>query len=68
MRKTDPDTLMFFDAHPKALPVYQAFEELLLDTFSPVNKRVQKTQISIGTCRCEDRALSRKVDSPHRRQ
>ena len=46
MRKTDPDTLMFFDAHPKALPLYQAFEELLLDTFSPVNKRVQKTQIT----------------------
>ena len=46
MRKTDPDTLMFFDAHPKALPLYQAFEELLFDTFSPVNKRVQKTQIT----------------------
>ena len=46
MRKTDPDTLMFFDAHPKALPLYQVFEELLLDTFSPVNKRVQKTQIT----------------------
>ena len=46
MRKTDSDTLMFFDAHPKALPLYQAFEELLLDTFSPVNKRVQKTQIT----------------------
>lgn len=46
MRKTDPDTLMFFDAHPKALLMYQAFEELLLDTFSSVNKRVQKTQIT----------------------
>ena len=46
MRKTDSDTLMFFDAHPKALPLYQAFEELLFDTFSLVNKRVQKTQIT----------------------
>ena len=46
MRKTDSDTLMFFDAHPKALLMYQAFEELLLDTFSSVNKRVQKTQIT----------------------
>ena len=49
MRTTDPDTLMFFDAHPKALPLYQAFEELLFDTFSPVNKRVQKTQITFLT-------------------
>lgn len=46
MRKLDADTLMFFDSHPEALTLYQAFEELLYDTFSVVNKRVQKTQIT----------------------
>ncbi len=29
MRETDPDTLMFFDAHPEALSLYLAFEDLL---------------------------------------
>ena len=46
MRELDTDTLMFFDQHMDILPLYQAFEELLSDSFSVVNKRVQKTQIT----------------------
>ena len=46
MRETDPDILMFFDAHPEALPLYLAFEDLLFASFPVVNKRVQKTQIT----------------------
>ena len=48
MRETDPDTLMFFDAHPEALPLYLAFEDLLFASFPVVNKRVQKTQITFS--------------------
>ena len=48
MREPDPDTLMFFDAHPEALPLYQAFEALLVASFPVVNKRVQKTQITFS--------------------
>ena len=44
MRELDADALMFFDQHMDILPLYQAFEELLSDSFSVVNKRVQKTQ------------------------
>ena len=46
MWKLDADTLMFFDRHMDVLPLYQAFEELLFDSFPAVNKRVQKTQIT----------------------
>ena len=45
MRELDADALMFFDQHMDILPLYQAFEELLFDSFPVVNKRVQKTQI-----------------------
>ena len=48
MRELDADTLMFFDQHIDVLPLYQAFEELLSDSFSVVNKRVQKTQITFS--------------------
>ena len=48
MRESDPDTLMFFDAHPEAPPLYQAFEERLFAAFPVVNKRVQKTQITFS--------------------
>jgi hypothetical protein len=48
MRELDMDTLMFFDQHMDILPLYQAFEELLSDSFSVVNKRVQKTQITFS--------------------
>ena len=48
MRELDTDTLMFFDQHLDVLPLYQAFEEILFDSFSVVNKRVQKTQITFS--------------------
>ncbi len=48
MRELDADTLMFFDQHMDMLPMYQAFEELLSDSFPVVNKRVQKTQITFS--------------------
>jgi hypothetical protein len=48
MRELDTDTLMFFDQHMDILPLYQAFEELLFDSFPVVNKRVQKTQITFS--------------------
>ena len=46
MRELEADTLLFFDRHMDALPLYQAFEELLYDSLPVVNKRVQKTQIT----------------------
>ena len=48
MRELDADALMFFDQHMDILPLYQAFEELLSDSFPVVNKRVQKTQITFS--------------------
>ena len=48
MRELDADTLMFFDQHMDVLPLYQAFEEILFDSFPVVNKRVQKTQITFS--------------------
>ena len=48
MRELDADTLMFFDQHMDVLPLYQSFEELLIDSFPVVNKRVQKTQITFS--------------------
>ncbi len=48
MRELDADTLMFYDQHMDILPMYQAFEELLSDSFPVVNKRVQKTQITFS--------------------
>lgn len=48
MWEPDTNALMFFDQHLDALPLYQAFEELLFDSFPVVNKRVQKTQITFS--------------------
>ncbi|MBP3206344.1 MAG: hypothetical protein J6M66_13090 [Lachnospiraceae bacterium] len=48
MRELVADALMFFDQHMDILPLYQAFEELLFDSFPVVNKRVQKTQITFS--------------------
>lgn len=48
MRELDAGALMFFDQHMDILPLYQAFEELLFDSFPVVNKRVQKTQITFS--------------------
>ena len=46
MRETDWDTLLFFDAHPDALPLLQALEDALFARFPEAKKRVQKTQIT----------------------
>lgn len=48
MWEVDADTLMFFDQHLDVLPMYQAFEKLLFDSFPVVHKRVQKTQITFS--------------------
>ena len=47
---TDPeiDTLMFFDKHPNAIPLYLRFEETIKSAFPEARKRVQKTQISFS--------------------
>lgn len=45
---TDADTLMFFDQHRSALPVYESFESTLYDLFPDTKKRVQKTQITFS--------------------
>ena len=46
VRKTDMDTILFFDPHPDVLPLFQAFEAVLFETFPEVKRRVQKTQIT----------------------
>ena len=46
MRELDADTLLFFDAHPSALPVFAAWEAGLFERFPEAQKRVQKTQIT----------------------
>ena len=46
MRELDADTLLFFDAHPGALPLFAALEDAIFTRFPAVNKRVQKTQIT----------------------
>ena len=46
MREMDWDTLLFFDAHPDALPLLQALEDALFARFPETKKRVQKTQIT----------------------
>ena len=48
MRNPDSDTLLFFDDHPDALELYQAFENLLFSAFPNAGKRVQKTQITFS--------------------
>ena len=48
MWELDVETLMFYDRHMDVLPLYQAFEEILFDSFPVVNKRVQKTQITFS--------------------
>jgi len=48
MRELDIGTLMFFDKHPDAVPIYLRFEEIVYSVFPDVNKRVQKTQITFS--------------------
>ena len=40
------DTLLFFDPHPEALPLYEALEEKLRQQIDPLVIKAQKTQIS----------------------
>ena len=42
----DAETLLFFDAHPEALPLYEVLEEKIRDICPEMQKRVQKTQIT----------------------
>lgn len=42
----DELTLHFFDSHPAALPLYEAFETRVTDLVPDVRIKVQKTQIS----------------------
>ena len=42
----DELTLQFFDAHPGALPLYEAFKTCVTDLVPDVRIEVQKTQIS----------------------
>ncbi len=44
------DTLLFFDGHRQAYPLYQAFEDRLLRLYPQTGVRVQKTQITFS-CR-----------------
>ena len=46
MREMDLDTLLFFDAHRAALPLFAALEDLIFTRFPEAKKRVQKTQIT----------------------
>ena len=46
MRELEMDTLMFFDAHRDALPIFTALEDKLIEHFPEMQKRVQKTQIT----------------------
>lgn len=42
------DTLLFFDKHPDALPLYELFEQKLLSEIGSADIKVQKTQISFS--------------------
>ena len=46
MWELDPDTLLFFNAHAAALPLFEALEKTLFERFPEAQKRVQKTQIT----------------------
>ncbi|MGN0983880.1 MAG: DUF5655 domain-containing protein [Gemmiger sp.] len=42
------DALLFFDAHPAALPLYEAFEAELYRRFADLRQKVQKSQITFS--------------------
>ncbi len=48
MPQIDPDELLFFDGHPKALGLYIAFVRQTAEAFPEVRRRVGKTQISFS--------------------
>lgn len=45
---TKQDALMFFDTHPTAVPLYEAFKAKLLEMFPDTITRIQKTQITFS--------------------
>ena len=47
----NPDVRMFFDPHPAALPLYEAFAGELAERFPDTRMRVQKTQITFSNRR-----------------
>ena len=46
MNSLDGDTLLFFNEHSAALPIYEALEAVLHEKWPETKKRVQKTQIT----------------------
>ena len=48
MDLTKQDALMFFDTHPTAVPLYEAFKAKLLEMFPDTITRIQKTQITFS--------------------
>ena len=46
MDHVSQDALLFFDQHPKAYPLYEAFYEELMSRFPEAKMKVQKSQIS----------------------
>ena len=46
MEEMELDTLLFFDGHSEALPLFAALEERIRARFPEAQKRVQKTQIT----------------------
>ena len=68
MLVVDTDTLMFFEGHRAALPLFLEFETFLDSAFPVVNKRVCRTQISyfnrhVFAC-VSFAAVKRKADLP----
>ena len=58
----DPSAALFFDSHPLCLPLYEAFEEAVLNRFTDVSVRTARTQISF----CCPKIFAC-VSLPHRR-
>lgn len=48
MHQISQDEWMFFDKHPAALPLYEAFAGKLLEMFPSSSMRVQKSQIAFS--------------------
>ncbi len=48
MKEPEIDTLLFFNEHPGAVPLYASLEETIFRLFPTVTKRVRKTQISFS--------------------
>ena len=42
----DTNTILFFDKHPDAMPLYEAFADAVTKLYPDVEIRVQKSQIS----------------------